>query len=256
MADTVVITRPAAQAGALATQLGALGFTAVRFPLLEIRPLDDPSALKNVLARLEEFAFVAFVSPNAIDATFAWLDAWPLALPLAVMGEGSRQALARHGVTAPDYRILSPADPLRTDSETLLQTIDVETLRGGRVLILRGEAGREFLADALRAEGVQVEQVAAYRRTVPRPSPARRQQLRDLLDQRARWIITSSEALQNLFDAVQDLNRAEDVAKLQHQKIYVSHHRIAQTARSLGLSQVVLTASGDAAMLTALQSCA
>ena len=256
MAKTVVITRPAEQAGALAAQLEAFGFTAVQFPLLEIHPLDDPTALKNVLARLHQFRLVAFVSPNAIDATFGRLDAWPPTLPLAVMGEGSRQALARHGVTADRYRILSPNNPLRTDSETLMQALDLGELRGGRVLILRGESGREFLAEALRAEGVEVEQVAVYRRSAPGPSEARRQQLRALLDRGARWIITSSEALQNFVDAVQALESAEDVAKLQHQKIFVSHSRIAQTARSLGLREVFLTTSGDAAMLTALQSSA
>ena len=254
MAKTVVVTRPVAQGAGLVEQLRERGFTAVQFPLFEIHPLLEPAALRAALARLEHFRLVAFVSPNAIDAAFAQCAAWPPSVPLAVMGEGSRQALARHGVSAPRYRILRPTDPLRTDSETLLQVLDIDALRGGRVLILRGESGREFLGDALRAAGIEVEQVAAYRRCAPAPSPAREHELRRLLDQQAHWIISSSEALQTLHNAVRALGGETAVAKLQHQKLFVPHGRIAQTAQSMGFQQVFLTASGDAAMLTALQS--
>ena len=49
--------------------------------------------------RLHDFALVAFVSPNAIDAAFAHIpdfhDTWPAGVTVAVVGEGSRAALAR-----------------------------------------------------------------------------------------------------------------------------------------------------------------
>jgi uroporphyrinogen-III synthase len=254
MPDTLIVTRPLAQAGELAQRLRQAGRDVVVFPLLDIQPLPDATALRAVLARLTDFALVAFVSPNAIDATFAQLAAWPVTVPLAVMGEGSRRALARHGVHAPEYQISSPHDTERTDSQTLLQALDLERLRGRRVLILRGESGRELLADALRAAGVEVEQVAAYRRSVVPLDAGRAQQLGALLAAPHGWIITSSQALQGLLESAARVDPQQGVAKLQLQHFYVPHRRIAETALACGLQHIHLTNAGDDGLLTALQS--
>ena len=61
---------------------------------------DECAHLQGVLARLADYDLVAFVSPNAIDCVFAHLPAWPGGVALAVVGEGSRLALAAHGVNA------------------------------------------------------------------------------------------------------------------------------------------------------------
>ncbi len=249
-----MVTRPAAQAVQLVTLLQQMGFTADQFPLLEIHPLIDSAPLRAVLARLDAFSLVAFVSPNAIDATFTHVTQWPAHLPVAVMGEGSRQALVRHGIVAPRYHIISPTDPQRSDSQTLLRELDLPALRAQRVLILRGESGREWLADALRAARIEVEQVAAYRRSEPVMTAARSEQLRSLLQQHPRWIVTSSEALQNLIHAAKVVDPEFGVAKMQRQKIFVAHARIVETAAALGFHKVFLTAAGDAGILTALQS--
>src|SRR4051794_35899816 len=61
MPDPVVITRPAPQAASLAERLTALGREAVVFPLLDIQPLPDQSALRAALADVSGYALVAFV---------------------------------------------------------------------------------------------------------------------------------------------------------------------------------------------------
>src|SRR4051794_21951634 len=104
----VVITRPRQQAGPLADAVAALGRTPVVLPLLDIAQLDDPAPLKRVLADLDRYALVAFVSPNAIDAAFAHLASWPAGVAIAVVGAASRAALAAHGVTDATARIVSP----------------------------------------------------------------------------------------------------------------------------------------------------
>ena len=256
----VIITRPLAQAYPLQGQVAALGREALLFPLLEIHPLDDNRALDQALAELERHALVAFVSPNAIDAAFARRQPWPAQVPLAVMGEGSRQALARHGITASTTRIVSPQDPERTDSQTLLAALDLPALAGRDVLILRGESGRELLGDALRSAGAHVRQVAAYRRAAPVLDATGEQQLLRLLEREGDWIITSSEALQVLLQMVEQAVRdagadhiAAGVVKLQQQRLIVPHVRIAETARALGFHTVIQSASGDAGLLAALQ---
>ncbi|CAN5146377.1 N/A [soil metagenome] len=254
MSSSVVITRPLAQSDSLARKVAASGRDAIVFPLLEIHPLTDPAQLQEVLKNLDGYAMVAFVSPNAIDAAFAYLSSWPSQVMLAVMGEGSRAALAAHGVTPLNATIVSPIDPLRTDSQTLLEVLDLDALRGKQVLIIRGESGRELLADGLRAAGSEVTQVAAYRRVAPTLDQALRRQLLQLIDARHDWILTSSEALQNLMRMVEQLGSAVGVVKMQQQRIIVPHARIAETARALGFSRITLTGSGDEQLLAALQS--
>ncbi|MGI4846624.1 MAG: uroporphyrinogen-III synthase [Janthinobacterium lividum] len=252
--DPIIVTRPLAQATALAARVRALGRAAVVFPLLEIAPLPDQSALLAALADLQAYALIAFVSPNAIAAAFAARPHWPAGLHLAVMGEGSRAALAAHGMNDCNATIISPANTLRTDSQTLLETLDIARLRGRQVLVLRGESGRELLADALHAAGAQVTQVAAYRRQAPVLDQPMQQRLRSLIDSEPTWIVTSSEALRFGVVMAAALDDKNAVAKLQRQQLIVPHQRIEETARQLGFAQILLTGSGDAAVLRALQS--
>jgi uroporphyrinogen-III synthase len=254
----VVITRPRAQAAGLAAAVAAMGRTPVLLPLLEIAPLPDQSNLKNVLTGLADYALVAFVSPNAIDAAFAHIDAWPDGVTLAVLGEGSRAALAEHGVTDANARIASPGLDAGSDSESLLRALDLASLAGRRVLIVRGESGRELMADGFAAAGAMVTTVAAYRRRVPPMDAVLAATLHGLLATPADWIVTSSEALRGLVALVEQLESgpgsASTVSKLQQQHWIVPHARIAETARSLGLARVTLTGSGDVRLLAALQS--
>lgn len=254
MRDAVVITRPRAQADALARQVEAIGRQAVILPLLDIYPLPDQSELIRTLSGLRRYAMVAFVSPNAIDAAFAHIANWPRDVALAVLGEGSRAALGRYGLHAGNATIVSPQDPSRSDSENLLQSLDLAALAGKEVLIVRGESGRELMADGLRAAGAHVTTVAAYRRSVPRMTPELRERLLDLLDGDNDWIITSSEALRGLLALVGELGAPEYVAKMQQQRVIIPHARIAETAKSLGLTRLSLCGSGDERLLAALQS--
>jgi uroporphyrinogen-III synthase len=257
MPGAVVITRPRAQALPLAERVAALGRQAEVLPLLDISPLPDTGPLRAVLARLADFALVAFVSPNAIDAAFAHISAWPAGVTLAVLGEGSRAALAAHGITPDTVDIVSPADAEHSDSEHLLQTLDLAALRGREVLIVRGESGRELMADGFRAAGATVTVVPAYRRAVPALTPALAERLSTLLAAPNDWVITSSEALRGLVELLKELGGTDGVdvvARMQQQHLIVPHARIAETARELGLARVTLTGSGDERLLAALQS--
>jgi uroporphyrinogen-III synthase len=254
MPDPVVITRPLAQCQALADRVAALGREAVLLPLLEILPLPDQGELQRALAGLADYALVAFVSPNAIDAAFAHVRRWPDGVALAVLGETSRACLGEHGLNDANATIFSPLDPARSDSEHLLQALDLAALAGRRVLLVRGETGRELIGDGLRAAGVDVTTVAAYRRRVPALTPALADTLGRLLARPNDWIVTSSEALRGLLGLVAQLDDGAAVVKMQQQHLIVPHARIAETATSLGLTRLTLAGSGDAALLAALQS--
>ncbi|CAE6706895.1 fused uroporphyrinogen-III synthase HemD/membrane protein HemX [Paraburkholderia aspalathi] len=262
-AFTVVITRPAGQSNELIAQLAAAGVDVLDFPLIDIAPVTDEAPLRAALASLERYALVVFVSPNAVDHAFARSDAiWPHALPIGVVGPGSVQALARHGVAAPAYTIISPPsapeeDTARFDSEGLFAAIDTAlgatSLEGKRVLIVRGDGGREWLADRLREAGAELETVAAYRRLVPEPSIGGWVRVHALLAGAPHaWLLTSSEGVRNLHELAQEHLTADEITQLKHADLVTPHPRIAQTARALGFDSITVSGAGDERIARAL----
>ncbi|MFT4067890.1 fused uroporphyrinogen-III synthase HemD/membrane protein HemX [Paraburkholderia sp.] len=260
---TVVITRPAGQSGELVEQLEAAGLATLDFPLIDIAPVLDDAPLRNALASLERYALVVFVSPNAVDHAFARSEAiWPHALPIGVVGPGSVRALARHGVRAPEHRVISPssgADDESTsfDSEGLFAALDASlgaaALEGKRVLIVRGDGGREWLADRLREAGAEVETVAAYRRIVPEPSIGAWARVHELLaGEPHAWLLTSSEGVRNLHELAQEHLTADELTQLKHAILVAPHPRIAQTARALGFDRITVSGAGDERIVRAL----
>ena len=250
----VIITRPITQARDFALKASANGVESVIFPLIDIHPIADQAVLNEKVRDLQQFSLVVFVSPNAIDAFLRHVSVWPREVPIAVMGAGSRHTLAHFGLTNKTATIISPANELKTDSETLLEVLDTASLSGKKVLIVRGTNGREFLSDALRSFDVDVQLLSAYQRVAPFFDEVKQNELIRLLESDNVWLITSSEALRTLMDWVRKLASHEFVAKMHHQEIIVPHVRSAETAQSLGFHFITLTASGDEPMLVALQS--
>ena len=254
MTHVVVITRPIKQANALAQRVQESGRQTVIFPLLEILPLEDATNFVSILRDVTRYALVIFVSPNAIEATFSYVSVWPEGVPVAVMGEGSRIALRQYGVSEANTRIIHAQDTDQTGSEQLLETIKTtvglfESHRK-RVLIIRGETGRELLAETLHSEGWQVTQIAGYRRKAVVWDDEKLVQLRDLLSEKNDWYITSSEALDVW---VEGINRCLDksiVSEMQRQNVWAPHLRITQKAEKMGFKNVTWARLG----VDALQS--
>ncbi|MPW17531.1 fused uroporphyrinogen-III synthase HemD/membrane protein HemX [Paraburkholderia sp. CNPSo 3157] len=268
---TVVLTRPAGQSDALAKLLHDASVATVEFPLIEIAPADDEGPLRAALASLDRYALVVFVSPNAVDYAFARHDAiWPHALPVGVVGPGSVAALAKHGVEAPAYTVISPGAPAddndgaRFDSEALYAALEASlgenAFEGKRVLIVRGDGGREWLADRLREAGAEVETVAAYRRLVPEPSIGAWSRVHALLSGESKtphaWLVTSSEGVRNLGELANDHLTVGEQAQLKRAMFVAPHPRIAETARGLGFDSITVSGAGDERIARTLLSLA
>jgi len=240
----VVVTRPAGQAAHFATALADSGAIPVLFPVLEIRDIEDAAPLLDVAIRLESFDLAVFVSPNAIDKALALIlkhRGWPAGLRAAALGKSSERELARYGI----HDVISPA--LRFDSEALLELPELIDVRGRRVVIFRGDGGRELLGETLKARGASVEYVTCYRRGRPRVDPAPLLKLWEegRLDA---VTLTSSEGLRNFFDMVGRLGQAW----LRKTPAFVPHVRIAEQAWALGLASVIPTGPGDDGLLAGL----
>jgi hydroxymethylbilane synthase len=154
--------------------------------------------------RLDSFDLAVFVSPNAIEQALAVILArrpWPAALRVAALGKSSERELARHGIMTSFRR------RLRFDSEALLELPELIDAQGKRVIIFRGDGGRELLGDTLKARGASVEYVSCYRRARPQLDPAPLLKLWEegRLDA---VTLTSSEGLRNFFEMVGRLGQA------------------------------------------------
>lgn len=241
----ILVTRPAAQAGELAALIAEQGGEPVLFPLLDIAPAEDWQPLLSAVERLGDYAVAVFVSPNAVACSLPRIlsrGPWPPGLPAAATGPGTAEKLAGFGIRD----VLVPAG--RYDSEALLELrpLQAECVAGRKVLILRGDGGREWLASTLRERGAAVDCVTCYRRSAPVDAS----RLVSLLRNNGLDAVTvsSSEALRNL-QALLDTVSRERLLTL---PVFVPHGRIADAAAKLGLTRVVLTRPADAGIVEGL----
>lgn len=241
-----MITRPAHQAQELAELVRAAGGQAIVFPVLEILDTKDLAPLNALIDRLDEFDLAIFISPNAVHKAMNLIKArrtLPPALKVAAIGRGSVKALAQFGITD----VTAPAG--RFDSEALLELPPLKEVAGRRIVIFRGEGGRELLGDTLVARGARVEYAECYRRGKPNLDAA------SLMKAWARnelhaIVVTSSEGLHNLFEMVGKLGQTW----LRKTPLFVPHPRIAQAAHELGLEKVIVTEPGDDGICAALRA--
>ncbi|HEY3634064.1 MAG TPA: uroporphyrinogen-III synthase [Caldimonas sp.] len=246
----VLVTRPAAQAEAWVEQLRARGIDAEALPLIEIVAVDDRSALQAAWETLAEHSLVFFVSANAVQHFFAARPepgAWPEGVVAAAPGPGTAAAL--RAVGWPDAAIVSPAtDAAQFDSEALWARLQGRNWRGARVLVVRGDGGRDWLADRLTEAGAQVDALSAYRRVATSFAGAARERLEAAVaGDDVVWLFSSSEAIANLARAAGNTGwgRARAVA---------THPRIAARARGLGFGVVVEAGASLDAVVACIQS--
>ena len=235
----IVLTRPVGQNEALAARIRALGGEALVYPALVIRDIDDLHPLEHAAAQLDSYDLAIFISPNAVERAMRFIlsrRSWPAALRAGTVGQASAAALHGHGVTD----VIAPQT--RFDSEHLLALLPTD-MSGKRVVIFRGQGGRELLGDTLQARGAQVDYVPCYRRE--RPAAGDEVALGASQAQIDAFVVTSSEGLRNLMSML-------GPARLAAAELFVPHARIADRARALGLERIVVTAPGDDGLMSAL----
>jgi uroporphyrinogen-III synthase len=240
----IVITRPLDQGRTLAALVEREGGRAILFPVIDILDVADRSQLESVIDRLDRFYAAVFISPNAVNKAMDAISArrtLPEGLRIAAIGPGSARELNRRGVA----RVIVPK--ARFDSEALLDLPELEDVSGKRIVIFRGDGGRPVLGDTLAERGAIVEYAECYRRGKSTADVA------PLLDAWSRGeihgvVATSSEGLRNLHEMLGDAGRGA----LAGTPLFVPHPRIAATARDLGLTRVVVTASGDEGIADAI----
>lgn len=260
MKPTLVVTRPEPQCTAWVARFQALGQPARALPLLRIETVPEfAPAVAAAWAGLAARRLVMFVSPNAVERFFADVSEtsgpiWPPSVLAGATGPGTVAALRAYGV--PEVAIAAPApDARQFDADTLWRdTLSRLDWQGAAVLIVRGEAGRDWLAQTLRTHGAEVEMLAAYRQAAPLWRADECAALAELLAAPTRhvWLFSSSQAVQHLrAHLAADPSAWAAACRV---PALATHPRIAETAVSAGLAQVRQVRPELDQLVTALQN--
>ncbi|KAF0106392.1 MAG: uroporphyrinogen III methyltransferase / synthase [Anaerolineaceae bacterium] len=172
----VLITRPRSQADSFANALAEIGFEPVYFPVIEIRPVEDLTALDKALSEIGRYAWVVFTSVNGVEVVFDVIarrgtpkqspktsggllrfTRSDTTLRVAAIGPKTAEALQKRGVT-PDFV------PEEYVAEAILPGLG--DLRGKWVLLPRAEIARKALPKAIAEAGGVAHEIAVYQ-TVP-----------------------------------------------------------------------------------------
>lgn len=232
----VIVTRPVAQAQAWVSALAALGLEAKALPLIDIGPAPEPEAVREAWRQLSMLDFVMFVSANAAEQFFAlrpqgW--SWPANLRAGSTGGGTTVALLQCGV--PQDQVVQPAAGQASESESLWRALAGQSWRDRCVLVVRGEDGRNWLAQQFQRAGATVRFVVAYQRRLPLLTAPQARLMAEAVDAPARhvWLFSSSEA-------VRHLQRLAPEVDWTGARAVATHERIALTAISAGFTQTLV----------------
>jgi uroporphyrinogen-III synthase len=227
----VLVTRPQQQAKSLCDSISAAGGEAIAFPVLDI---ESVSAENETNMAIIDQDMIIFISRNAVSYFMTGLKT-PLAdnVQLVAVGGGTATAMLQYGLRV-DIQAPPPAG-----SESLLAMPELNRVENKSVLIVRGQGGRELLANTLRTRGAKIRYIEVYRRILPSPSKAEVEQakLADCI------IITSIAGLDNLCQLI-------EAEALMSKWLIVISERIRQYAKKLGFEQCVVVAdASDAALM-------
>lgn len=194
-----ILTRPSGRNEALAARLSGAGWLPCILPALEIQALPAPS---QNFPRPADYDMVVFVSGNAARQYLdQWVQAdgpsaWPAGVIAATVGPASAQALLASDCFGANTTVLHPPESAPShDSEALWEVLRGLPRLPGRVLLVRGTQGRDWLGDKLEAHGSAVMRHAAYLRRPAAWDAGQLARLRKWADAgvRATWLITSGE---------------------------------------------------------------
>lgn len=240
----LLLTRPEQESAALASVLGEAGIYSSSLPLLEIEPLVPTDAQRSLIFNLGLYGAVIVVSKPAARLVLELLDEiWPQPpiQPWFSVGAGTAQILQDYG--------LDVSYPQRGDDSEAL--IDLESLTdiavqpGTRLLIIRGEDGRELLAERLRELGASVDYLSLYRRNLPQyvanelPRRVAAERLNGL-------VVSSGQGFEHLRQLAGDA--WPHLAQL---PLFVPSPRVAELASAAGAQTVVDCRGASAAALLA-----
>lgn len=256
MTARVVLTRPAARQVALQASLEHSGLEVLGLPALNVVALESLGKPPQP----NEFDAAVFVSRSAWQHYWQALRAqdpsfvWPDNCRLAGVGAGTAQAISHDldCAKADQAAVLMPAPDATQDSESLWLRLRKALPPAGKVLLVRGEDGRDWLSQTLQAHGFTTRIHAVYRREPAQWSKTALTQLKQwqAAGSLGTWLITSVQGL----EAIQSQWTTHGLGSGRPQGAVVIHPRLqAPVSAWLGpYAPVAVTQPDDQSIASAL----
>lgn len=229
----ILITRPQPQANALAKILEQAQAKPIVFPVLEIFDPIDSKPLQNITENLDHYDIAIFISPNAVQKSLNYILShrnWPCNVKIAAIGKGSAKTLAQFNQPAEIY------PEKKFNSEALLALDAMQDVQNKKIVIFRGDGGRELLGDTLQQRGAEVTYIEAYRRGIPHDIDTSNLMYTWSHDGIDIIITTSNESLRNLYDLLGKLGQIW----LKKTPIVVASERGFELAQNLGCKDIIV----------------
>lgn len=220
-----LITRPAHQAQDLAMHTRSSGGRVIHFPTLEIIGPKNTRKIILTIKKLNQYDLVIFISPNAVFKTAEYFHAiwpaWPKKLKIIATGPGTALSLKKHNLSCDNY------PEKNFNGVGLLNLKVLQDIKQKKILIIKGEGGRHYLANGLKARGAQIDNLSVYKRQLPRVDKINipNQEVIDVI------ICTSYSGLKNLISLLS--SHWQQAALFQKQLLVISS-RLANSAKKLG----------------------
>ncbi len=237
----VLITRPESKAKQLALLLSQQKIANTCQALFDYQANASSEAISPDINAAD---IVIFVSVAAVEFTQAKqpLITKPEQLYFAI-GNATKQALHAIGIT----KVISPTTQAE-HSEGLLNLPELQNVSGKNVVIVRGNGGREHIANSLKKKGAQVSYIESYQRvwrTLPKniAKQWRAQQINCI-------VVTSNDILTALLNYLtNETGRLDNYWQRECLWVVVSE-RIANNAKASGLQQIVNTQGASTEILS------
>ncbi|HJX97530.1 MAG TPA: uroporphyrinogen-III C-methyltransferase [Chthoniobacterales bacterium] len=162
----IVVTRTRKQAGALASQLRALGADVIELPTIRIEPPTDLREFGELVQDAHMYDWIVFTSPNGVNAFFEiffklYDDAREIGgAKIAAIGPATAQRVR-------DFHLRVDLQPEEFVAEAVVRQFQKQGgVQNLRILIVRAEKARDVLPKGLSKLGAIVDEAFAYR-TVP-----------------------------------------------------------------------------------------
>lgn len=231
----IVVTRSRQQASAFAARLEEMGGEPWEFPTIDIQEPEDPAPMEEAIAKVHEYEWIIFTSPNGVQRFFERFFAIGhdirelCGIRLCAIGPQTRKELQKFGLKT-DFV------PEEYRAEAIIEGLkNLDNWQGRKVLLPRADIARKILPEALASFGAQVDDVVAYR-TVRGGGDAvlLRQMLQDKLIHAVTF--TSSSTARNFVDMLGVEDVAERNALLEGVTMASIGPITSDTMRDLGLN--------------------
>ena len=239
----VLVTRPKQLADELNDAIKNRGGKTTLFPTLEIAEPQDRSSLLKAIEIIDSFDFALFISPSAVFKTAEYINLSELPLQIISLGSATTKALEGKGCTV-------SIRPDGHDSEALLRLPQLQDsqIKNKRLIIFKGECGRNLIADTLTKRAATIVNANMYRRCMPQDYAVLTSDELQSIDV---ILISSGECLNNL------VNMVDNKQALYKKTTLVPGMRCKNAAINLGFKSVIETQNAtNAAFIDTLQSLA